>query len=126
MFEWLVAACVVGVLLANIPAAIQQFRNDREGAIKTYKLIGLYLLYMAIGVGMFVGFFASEGTKGPRVYLALGVMLAWIFYGILILTRHVPRYREIPGWVARFSIADILLIALMLGCLLAYPLVPPV
>jgi hypothetical protein len=34
--------------------------------------------------------------------------------------RTVPRYREPPAWLMRFGIADVILLALLFGCLGAY------
>jgi hypothetical protein len=47
-------------------------------------------------------------------------MVGYILYGALTLMRLVPRYREPPLWLMRFGIADILLFALIFGCLTAY------
>lgn len=63
---------------------------------------------------------AQGGASDGKALLLTGVMVGWIFYGALTLMRVVPRYREPPGWLMRFGIADLLVLGLMFGCLAVY------
>jgi len=116
-----VLAIVVAVLVANIPAVVQQWRADRPGVIKTLWLMGAYAIYVALGIAGLL-LLVPEAPPGPEVkpLLLTGAMVAWILYGALTLMRAVPRYREPPGWLMRFGIADIVLLAALVGCLAGY------
>jgi hypothetical protein len=111
---------VVAVLIANVPAVMQQWRTDRPGSIKTLWLMGIYALYVALGIWLLFRLIPEGGTEPGKALFATGLMVGWIFYGALTLMRVVPRYREPPGWLMRFGVADILLLGLMFGCLAAY------
>ena len=118
MLSWVVPIAVIAVMVANIPALMQQWHDDRPGAIKTLWLAAIYLVYVALGIWLLLGVMAPVGTKGPGVLFAIGFLFAWIFYGVLTLMRAVPRYREPPRWLMHFGIADIVLLGLLFGCLL--------
>lgn len=107
---------VIAVLIANVPAVMQQWHDDRPGFIKTRWLAAAYVLYVAIGIWFLLTFMAPAGEKGPHVLFALGLLLGWIFYGGLTLMRTVPRYREPPRWLMRFGVVDIVLLAVIFGC----------
>jgi hypothetical protein len=80
---------------------------------------GAYAFYVALGIGLLF-LLAPRQPGETKALLLTGVMVGWIFYGALALMRVVPRYREPPGWLMRFGIADVLLLGLMFGCLAAY------
>lgn len=44
---------VVAVFLANLPALREQWHGDRAGFIKTIWLLGLYFLYIGLGLAIF-------------------------------------------------------------------------
>lgn len=117
-----VLAIVVAVLVANIPAVVQQWRADRPGVIKTLWLMGAYAIYVALGIAGLLLLVPAAPEPGSEVkaLLLTGAMVAWILYGALTLMRAVPRYREPPGWLMRFGIADIVLLAALVGCLAGY------
>ena len=119
MQNWGVLVLVVMVFVANLPAVMQQWRSDRPGFIKTLWLMGVYAVYVALGIALFL-LLAPREAGEPKALLLAGVMLGWILYGGLTLTRVVPRYREPPRWLMRFGIADVVLLGLMFGCLAAY------
>jgi hypothetical protein len=52
MQNWGLLFLVIGVLVANLPAVMQQWRTDRPGFIKTLWLIGIYALYVALGLAL--------------------------------------------------------------------------
>jgi hypothetical protein len=120
MQNWGVLILVVMVFVANLPAVMQQWRADRPAFIKTLWLMGAYALYIALGIGLFLLLAPAAGEGEPKVLLLTGVVVGWILYGALTLMRVVPRYREPPRWLMRFGIADIVLLGLMFGCLIAY------
>lgn len=114
---------MIGIAVGNLPAVMHQWRTDRAGFNKTIGLAGAYILYVALGVaGMLLLIRGQEGQGEPEraALLLTGAIAAWIFYGGLILMRTVPRYREPPAWLMRFGIADLILLALLFGCLAAY------
>ena len=120
MQNWGVLVLVVMVFVANLPAVMQQWRTDREGFIKTLWLMGIYALYVALGFALFLLLAPAPGEAEPKALLLAGLVVGWILYGALTLTRVVPRYREPPRWLMRFGIADVVLLGLMFGCLAAY------
>jgi hypothetical protein len=119
MQSWGLLVVVVGVLLANLPAVMAQWRTDRPGFIKTLWLMATYALYVALGIALLLGL-APRQPGETRALLLTGVAVGWIFYGALTLMRVVPRYREPPRWLMRFGIADVLVLGLLLGCLGAF------
>jgi hypothetical protein len=50
MQNWGLLIVIVGVLVANLPAVMAQWRTDRPGFIKTLWLMGIYALYVALGI----------------------------------------------------------------------------
>ena len=110
---------VLAVMIANMPAAMQQWRTDKAGVVKTLWLAGAYVLYVALGIWFVLGFMAPVGTEGGKALLAVGLLLSWIFYGVLTLMRVVPRYREPPQWLMHFGVVDVVLVGLILGCAVA-------
>lgn len=114
---------VLAVLVANMPAIRAQWRADRSGSIRTLELLIVYFIYCGLGAALLVWIVPKGGAGGGQDDKALeltGLILGWIMYGALTLMRLVPRYREPPRWLARFGIADVLVLALILGCLAAY------
>jgi len=111
---------VVGVLLANLPALREQWRTDRAGSIKTIWLFGLYLLYIALGFGLLLLIAPRDGGHEGKAPFATGLVLGWLLYGALTLTRAVPRYRELPRWLANFGVAHVIVLGLVFGSLAGY------
>ena len=111
---------VVAVFIANLPDVMEQWRSDRPGFIKTLWLMGAYALYVALGIALLFLLAPAQGASEGKALLLTGVMVGWVVYGALTLMRVVPRYREPPGWLMRFGIADLLVLGLMFGCLAAY------
>lgn len=109
---------VIGVFVANLPAVMEQWRTDRPGSIKTLWVMGIYALY--VGLGLVLLLLLAPRRPGETKALYLTGVVGWIFYGALTLMRVVSRYREPPRWLMRFGIADVLVLGLMLGCLGAY------
>lgn len=111
---------VIGVFIANLPAMMQQWHEDRAGFVKTLWLMGIYVLYVTLGTAALIWLIPAGGTSQASALLLTGVMAGWILYGALTLMRVVPRYREPPRWLMRFGIADLVLLGLMFGCLAGY------
>jgi hypothetical protein len=114
---------MIGIAAAHMPAVLKQWRTDRPGFNKTLRLAGAYVLYVALGIaGLLLFIRGKEGQSEPEraALLLTGAITAWIFYGGLILVRAVPRYREPPAWLMRFGVADVVLLAVLFGCLGAY------
>ena len=111
---------VAAVLVANLPAVMQQWRADRRGSIRTLELLVVYFLYIGLGLALLIWLMPPHGTSEGKALLLTGVMVGWIFYGGLTLMRVVPRYREPPRWLMRFGIADLILLGFTFFCLAAY------
>ncbi|HXG78420.1 MAG TPA: hypothetical protein VNJ31_03645 [Methyloceanibacter sp.] len=120
MQTWGLLLLVIGVFVANLPAVAQQWRTDRQGFIKTLWLIGVYALYVALGLALLLMLLPGRQGGEESALLLTGVVTGWIFYGALTLMRVVPRYREPPAWLMRFGIADILILGMLFGCLATY------
>jgi hypothetical protein len=119
MQNWGLLILMIGIAAATLPSVMQQWRTDRQGFIRTLWLMAAYALYIAMGIALFV-LLAPRQASETRALLLTGVMVGYILYGGLTLKRLVPRYREPPAWLMRFGIADILLFAMIFGCLTAY------
>lgn len=119
MQNWGFLLLVVAVFVANLPGVMAQWRTDRPGFTKTLWLMGAYALYVALGIALLL-LLAPRQPGESKALLLTGIMVGWIFYGALTLMRVVPRYKEPPGFLSRFGIADLLVLALMFGCLGAY------
>ena len=111
---------MVAVFLANLPALREQWLSDRAGFIKTIWLLGLYFLYIGLGLAVLFLLRPPPGTGEGKALLLTGFVLGFILYGGLMLMRVVPRHREPPAWLIRFGIADIVLLGATLACLAAY------
>jgi hypothetical protein len=111
---------VVAAFLANLPAVIEQWHSDRAGFIKTIWLLGLYFLYIGLGLAVLFLVRPPADASEDKALLLTGFIVGFILYGGLILMRVVPRYREPPAWLMRFGIADIVLIGATLSCLAGY------
>lgn len=82
----------------SIPPAVEQYRRDRKGFWQTLKWMGVYALYIAVGIGVLM--LSAEGPQPPaKAAFATLFMLTWIAYGMVWLIRKVPRYRELPAWI---------------------------
>src|SRR4029079_12798171 len=101
---------VVAVFLANLPALREQWHGDRAGFIKTIWLLGLYFLYIGLGLAILFLLRPPAGTSESKALLITGFVLGFVLYGGLTLMRVVPRYREPPDWLMYFGIADIVLL----------------
>jgi hypothetical protein len=115
--ETLTLTSVLLAMAMVVPAARETLRTDPAGFRKTLKLAGLYLLYVAVAILLTLWMLSGPqpALKGLAVFAFL---LAWIFYGVLWLTRLVPRYRAIPAWIdKRPSALDCFFLAIILGSL---------
>lgn len=82
----------------SIPPAVEQYRRDRKGFWQTLRWMGVYALYVAVGIAILTQ--SADGPQPPaKAALATLFMLTWIAYGMVWLIRKVPRYREVPAWI---------------------------
>jgi hypothetical protein len=91
---------VVAVFVANLPAAIEQWRTDRPGSIKTIWMFGVYCLYVGLGIVVLLLLAPKTGGQGggDKAVTLTGFIVGFILYGGLTLMRVVPRYRDCrPG-----------------------------
>ena len=117
--NWGFLLLIIAVFIANLPGVMEQWRSDRPGFIKTLWLMGIYALYVALGLGLLLLLAPRQPGESKALFLT-GVIVGWIFYAALTLMRVVPRYREPPSWLMRFGIADLLVLGLMFGSLAGY------
>ncbi len=115
--ETLTLTSVLLAMAMVVPAARETLRADPAGFRKTLRLAGLYLLYVSVAILITLWM-----LRGPQPALkglaAFAFLLAWIFYGVLWLTRLVPRYRSLPAWVDRWPGAlDYIFWVIILGTL---------
>jgi hypothetical protein len=108
-------AIMMSILVTSVmmlPALREKLRTDRAGVIKTLKLAGVYLLYVIAGIGfVMIRLYFNPHMNGLAVLVFL---FAWILYGVLWLTRTVPRYRPLPAWFdKRFTVVDGVLVAII-------------
>ena len=96
----LFTAMAIVALWRHLVTLLAFWRSDRADFMASMKLIAIYAAYCAIGIGVLV-----SGLNGPQPESrALGgalLLIAWIFYGALWLTRLAPRYTELPRWIER-------------------------
>ncbi|MEZ5828347.1 MAG: hypothetical protein R3D01_08205 [Hyphomicrobiales bacterium] len=98
---------VIAVLIANVPAVMQQWHDDRPGFIKTLWLAAASTSLRGIGIWFLLTFMAPEGEKGPHVLFALGLMLGWIFYGGLIPDAHRAALSRAAALAHAFRVLDV-------------------
>lgn len=110
----------LAIFLATLPKIRRQWIEDRAGTIKTLKLLVLYFLYAIFGIISLLFLIPSAGTSEAKALALTGAFVVFLFYGLLILMRLVPRYREPPAWLMRFGILDIALLCLLFSLLVAY------
>ncbi len=95
----------------SIPPAVEQYRRDRKGFWQTLRWMGVYALYVAVGIAILM--LPVDGPQPPaKAALATLFMLTWIAYGMVWLIRKVPRYRELPAWVDKRSLDYLFVLAL--------------
>ncbi|MET0407248.1 MAG: hypothetical protein ABW006_02645 [Hyphomicrobium sp.] len=96
---------VIAVATA-IPAARDQYRKDPAGFWKSLKLMGLYTVYVFVGLGILL--LSVSGPQPPaKAGIATAFMLGWIAYGGVWLVRLAPHYRALPVWFdRRWSLID--------------------
>jgi len=105
-----ILTAVVSFVL-SIPPAVEQYRRDRKGFWQTVKWMGVYALYVAIGLAILV--LSADGPQPPlKAGLATLFMLTWIAYGMVWLIRKVPRYRTLPAWIDTQSLDGLFALAL--------------
>ncbi len=91
---------VVAVAMA-IPAARDQYCKDPKGFWTSLKLMGLYALYVLMGLGILL--LSLSGPQPPAKAGAAAIfMLTWAVYGVLWLVRLAPRYRALPAWIDKW------------------------
>lgn len=69
---------VVAVFLANLPALREQWLSDRAGFIKTIWLLGLYFLYIGLGLAVLFLLRPPAGTSEGKALLLTGFVLGFV------------------------------------------------
>ncbi len=115
-------ATFIAVLVA-MGFAIRQMRRDpritKEFLRKSYVAAGLYLLFMACGMGIAAAILVLGGGRHGVLFL-FAFFLDWVVIGVVWLIRTAPRLREPPRWLMRrWSALDWILIAIAAGSVLA-------
>jgi hypothetical protein len=90
---------VIAVIVAQWPAVRRQWLEDREGAIKTVRLLAYYFAYLGVGLLVLLGAIHECGASQVKALAAAAFMLGWVLLGAGWLIKVVPRYREVPAWL---------------------------
>ena len=107
-------ALVIAVIAAQLPAARQQWLEDRAGALKTLRLLAYYFLYIGVGFLVLLGAIREGGASETEALAAVGFMLGWVLLGVSSLIKVVPNYRQVPAWLLKpFGILDALALAMI-------------
>jgi hypothetical protein len=112
---------LVAVLLA-LGIALRQIRTDprvtKAFTKKTLVAAGGYLLFCALGFGIFLALLQIAGGAHAALFV-FAFFLIWIAFGVIWLIRIAPRLREPPAWLMRrWSTLDWCIIAAATGCVL--------
>jgi len=94
-------AAVIAVLVAQLPAVRRQWLEDREGAIKSLRLLVYYFAYCAAGIALLVSTIREGGAGEDKAAAGVGFMLGWIVLSALWPIKLVPRYRSVPVWLLK-------------------------
>jgi hypothetical protein len=95
------AGMMVGIVIAQIPALRRQWLEDRAGAIKSWRLLAYYFLYLIVGV---VALIAPMRRGGAPEYVALAAVvffLGWLLLGVSWLIKLIPKYKPVAAWLLR-------------------------
>jgi hypothetical protein len=114
MTTWMQLTLVMFVLGAQLPALRRQWLEDREGAIKTFRLLIYYLIYVGVGIAILVGTAPEGRGTDTQVLAGVGFILGWILLGGSWLIKVVPRYRQVPAWLLKpVGIPDVIGLAMV-------------
>jgi hypothetical protein len=92
----------------------RQWREDRAGAVKSLRLLALFLVYCLAGLGLLLAVLSKGSTSPAAPLAAVGLMLGWILLGMSWLIKLVPKYRPVGAWLLRpFGILDGVAVAMM-------------
>jgi hypothetical protein len=112
---------LIAVLLA-MGFALRQIRTDpritKAFTRKTLVAVGGYLLFCALGFGIFVALIQTAGGAHAGAFV-FGFFIIWIALAVVWLIRLAPRLREPPAWLMRpWSTLDRMIIAALALCVL--------
>ena len=122
MFELVLAAMMVGIVIAQIPALRKQWLEDRAGAIKSWRLLAYYFLYLSVGVVVLIAPIRHGGAPPAVALAAIVFFLGWLLLGVSWLIKLVPKYKPVAAWLLKpigpLDIIAIILLAVSLPVLL--------
>ncbi len=112
---------LIAVLIA-MGIALRQIRTDPRITPafikKTLVVAGGYLLFCALGFGIFLALLQIAGGAHAEAFV-FGFFLIWIAFAVVWLIRIAPRLREPPAWLMRrWSTLDRVIIAALVLCVL--------
>jgi hypothetical protein len=106
---------VMGIALRQIrtdPRITKAFRR------KSYVAIAEYLLFCALGFGIFLALFPIAGGEHAGMFVFV-FFLIWIAFAVIWLIRIAPRLKEPPAWLMRrWSTLDWSIVAALTACVL--------
>lgn len=116
---------LIAVLLA-MGIALRQIGTDpritKAFRRKTYLAVAEYLLFCALGFGIFLALLPIAGGAHAGAFV-FAFFLLWIAFAVIWLIRIVPRLREPPAWLMRrWSMLDWCIIAALAACVLGVAL----
>ena len=102
---------VIIVLAAQLPALRRQWLEDRAGAVKSWRLLAYYFLYLGVGLAVLLGALRNGGSEAAAL-AGMAFILGWVLLGVSTLIKVVPRYRPVPAWLLKpVGILDVVALA---------------
>jgi hypothetical protein len=118
MFSIALAGMMVAIVIAQIPALRKQWLEDRAGAIKSWRLLAYYILYLIVGVVVLVAPMREGGAPDYVAAAAVGFFLGWVLLGVSWLIKLVPKYKPVAPWLLQpIGPLDIIAIVLLAASL---------
>jgi hypothetical protein len=120
MTTWMQLTLVMIVLGAQVPALRRQWLEDRQGAIKTFRLLIYYLIYVGVGIAILTATLPEGRGTDIQALAGIGFILGWILLGGSWLIKVVPKYRTVPAWLLKpVGIPDVIGLAMVVVSLFA-------
>ena len=95
------AGMMVGIVIAQIPALRRQWLEDRAGAIKSWRLLAYYFLYLIVGVVALITPMRRGGAPEYVTLAAVVFFLGWLLLGVSWLIKLVPKDKPVAAWLLR-------------------------
>jgi hypothetical protein len=124
MFGIVLAGMMVGIVIAQIPALRKQWLEDRAGAIKSWRLLAYYFLYLIVGVVALIAPMRHGGAPEYVAFAAVAFFIGWLLLGVSWLIKLVPKYKPGAAWLLKpvgpLDVVAYVLLAGSLPVLLVY------